>query len=342
MVFTSSNIEQWRRLYDCALQIKQISPWKTFKETDIFGVQDPQSNLIGFVSVMGALGEHYALAAYLGAEGIQGFWDLQNPDSQFPPEHFFEIEQLQVAFENRNELDKQDKDICKELGIKCHGKYAWPMFRSYQPAFVPWFLEEREITFMGHILEQSLTVFENINNDPGLIKTSDRNTYFVRVPTKQDDRIVWKDNFITVAPPEPLKIPTRFDDEIEKGLRQLCKEHYCFEIDFFMLPTHTREEEERPFYPYLLLIVDHQSGLIVSSEIVKPQPSLKEMWTSITSRVAQAFIKVGFIPEEIYIRRGFLTQMTNPLLKRLSIRFSEEKVLDRIDAVKNSLIDTFR
>ncbi len=39
-------------------------------EGDVFGVQDPDTGELGFVSVMGMLGEHYAVSVYLGTRAV--------------------------------------------------------------------------------------------------------------------------------------------------------------------------------------------------------------------------------------------------------------------------------
>jgi hypothetical protein len=48
------------------------------QETDIFGVEDPDSGEIGSVSVMGNIEEFESVAVYRAAEGIFGFIDFQN------------------------------------------------------------------------------------------------------------------------------------------------------------------------------------------------------------------------------------------------------------------------
>lgn len=64
----------WRRLYESAVRIKELSPWEWMTETDVFGVRSSETGELGFVSVMGMLGEHYAVSLYLGSEGITVFW----------------------------------------------------------------------------------------------------------------------------------------------------------------------------------------------------------------------------------------------------------------------------
>src|SRR5438128_101559 len=134
-------LEQWRNLYKATTRLKEIAPWEWMMEADLFGVQNPETDEIGFISVMGMAGEHYAIAIYLGSHGLYGFWALQNAGSSAPPEKVLEIPQLQASFEERNVLDKKDLETIKRLGLKFRGRQTWPMFRSYRPGFFPWHLE---------------------------------------------------------------------------------------------------------------------------------------------------------------------------------------------------------
>jgi len=69
MAEPSPTLNEWRKLYQAAIRIKEIAPWEWMTETDIFGVQDPETDEISFVSIMGMLGEHLSLAVYRGGEG---------------------------------------------------------------------------------------------------------------------------------------------------------------------------------------------------------------------------------------------------------------------------------
>lgn len=148
-------LQEWRKLYDLMKDMKELAPWGWMTETDIFGVQDPESGQLGFVSVMGVNGEHLAVAVYLGEAGFNGFWSLQQM-KQIPQERFFEIPQLQASFEDREMLTPEDRRIIKTLGLSYRGRMSWPLFRSFRPGFFPWHLEPHEMIFWGHVLEQTL------------------------------------------------------------------------------------------------------------------------------------------------------------------------------------------
>ncbi len=64
------SLKEWRKLYEAAMRVKKIAPWDWMDETDIFGVQNPETDETGFVSVMGAGGEHFAIGVYLGCRGF--------------------------------------------------------------------------------------------------------------------------------------------------------------------------------------------------------------------------------------------------------------------------------
>jgi hypothetical protein len=150
--------DEWQKLYQAAIHLKEIAPWEWMTETDIFGVQDPETEEIGFVSIMGMLGEHLALALYLGAEGLYGFWGFQQVADSAPAEALLEIPHLQASFEDRGELTKKDRDLIKELGLKFRGRQAWPMFRCYRPGYLPWYLEAPEARSLTYALEQAVEV----------------------------------------------------------------------------------------------------------------------------------------------------------------------------------------
>ena len=77
-------------MLESAIRIKQMAPWEWMNEADVFGVQDPETRDIGFISVMGALGEHTAVAVYLGSAALVRFIELH----QAPPDVLDEYPEL--------------------------------------------------------------------------------------------------------------------------------------------------------------------------------------------------------------------------------------------------------
>src|SRR5205085_8579894 len=145
------------------------APWEWMDESEIFGVESPEDGEIGFVSVMGARGEHLAIGIYLGAEGLYGFWDFQNEGHEKEPLALFDIPQLQASFEDREQLKKEDREVIKKLSLKFRGKQNYPMFRSSKSGFMPWFITSKEARFLIYIIEQTLEVAPRVRENPMIL-----------------------------------------------------------------------------------------------------------------------------------------------------------------------------
>ncbi len=335
------NLEEWRNLYDTITQVKAIAPWEWMEEGDLFGVQNPETEALGFVSIMGMLGEHYAVALYLGAEGLEGFWQLQKAGPFASPEMLLEIPLLQASFEDRDELYQQDQDLIKQLQIKFRGKKAWPLFRSHRPGFLPWFLEADEVHFLQYALEQTLDVALRFKNNPTLLEPPDEESYLIRVPHHEGNTLKWEDRMMRVPPPEPRTIPIPMDAQMLEMLKQVPRSNHNIEIDFFMFPTPIHEKGVRPFFPYMLLITSTQNGMILGQEVFCPEPSLETMWSKVPLNVVTQLVRLGLLPKAIRVRSDLLLQLFRPVAEEIGVNLGQSQQLRSLDVVKEALFQHF-
>jgi hypothetical protein len=341
MTDNAPTLEDWRRLYAAAARIKETAPWEWMTEKDIFGVQNRETDELGFVSVMGMMGEHYAVSLYLGPDGLYGFWDFEESGPFASPEGLLQIPQLQASFEDRDQLREKDRKIIKDLGLKFRGRHAWPMFRSYRPGFAPWFLEAEEARFLAHALEQTPDVALRFREDPSLLETTADRGYLVRVPRQGSGALAWEDRRVTVPPPEPAPILIGMDLQLIEQLKRLPPSRLRLEMDFFMFPTLITGEGPRPYYPYMLMAVEAQSGMVLGSEMMKPDPSLEAMWGLIPFTVASLFDSMDVVPGEVAVRSELLWQLLGRLAQELGFKLRQSFTLPALDAAKDFLLDRF-
>jgi hypothetical protein len=328
--------EEWRRLYEAWGRFKEIAPWEWMNETNVFGVQDPETGQLGFISVMGALGEHYAVSLYLGPEGLYGFWAMQQAGPAIPPELFLEIPQLQASFEDREMLQKRDRDLIKELGLKFRGRQAWPLFRSYRPGFVPWFLEAGEVHFLTHALEQAHEMALRFRDNWTILPASQKQ-YLVRVARKDKGNLIWEDKIMLVSPPEPTSIQLQMDLQTLAALKSRARGSFTLEMDLFMLPSAVRDAGDRPYYPYVLMTIDKQSGMILGNDMLQPFPSLLEMYSQVPLHVVYQLVRLGSRPKEIRVRSPMLAQLLNTLTEDLDFKLKSVDRLSTLDSARNEL-----
>lgn len=304
------SMEQWQRLYDLADQIKALKPWMILAETDLFGVRDPESGVDSFVSVMGSGGEHFAVAVYIGVESLFQFWMLQDPNSGAPPEMVLAIRQLQLSFENRDDLDDGDIELIRTLQRKYRGKQAWPAFRSFVPGYLPWRIDASEANLLIYVLEQTLDVAARAMKDISLLEPPDDNTYLARVPKVTDGAITWEDQLIAVQPPQPVEYAVPMRSDLLEQMKKLPKrKKSSFEMEFFPLPRPVADESGRPYLPTMLLAVDDSSGMIVITEMIPPAVGLIETILQVPQALAKGLITLGYVPGVIKVQNPMAAEM---------------------------------
>jgi hypothetical protein len=326
-------LDEWSRLYQAAIRIKEMAPWEWMSETDIFGVQNPETGEIGFVSIMGALGEHYAAAVYLGPQGLYRFWDFEEAGSYASDDGLLAIPHLQASFEDRSELTKRDLDVIKTLSLKFRGRQAWPMFRSYRPGYFPWYLEAEEARFLSYALEQTVDVASRFREDPGILTAGDEESYLVRVPQDGDTQ-VWKDQVVQVSPPEPATISVAMDVDALRKLKTASNRVASIEVDLFMFPARIGERGARPQCAQMLLVVESTSGMVLGSELLTLDPDLETMYGMVPTTVVRLLARTGIVPWEVRVRSELLLQLMGLLEEELGWRVVLSHQLPALDQAK--------
>ncbi|HEX3559615.1 MAG TPA: hypothetical protein VHU19_10435 [Pyrinomonadaceae bacterium] len=338
--FAAPSLEEVGELYKAAMRVKELAPWEWMDESDVFGVQNPETGELGFVSIMGMAGEHFAVAVYVGAEGLYGILDFASQETITNPDQLLDIPQLQASFEDRDLLDKQDREVIKKLGLKFRGANAWPMFRSYRPGFMPWFVTADEARFLSHALEQTVEVALRVKEDPDILPAEDDENgevYLLRVPRREGENLIWKDQMVLVPPPENEGVVVTLDAEVLGQLKQLPQRPLEVEVDLFSLPTAIGERGERPYRPYMLMMADARSGLIIGVETMQPEPSLSEMYGQIPSKLAARLAQAGVVPERITARSELLLELLESLAETLNVSLYQADELPGIDAAADSM-----
>ncbi len=335
---TNPTLDEWRALYEAMNHLKEIAPWQWMEEGDLFGVQNPEIDELGFVSVMGQLGEHLAVSVYLGAEGLYRFWEMQYAWPYLEPEMLLNTPQLQASFEDRNDLHKQDRDVIKQLGLKYRGQQAWPQFQSYAPGMAPWFLTAVEARFLRHALEQTVALAPRLQHDPDLLSADHEEEYLIRVPQMEKGKLVWHDEVRKVPPPEPKEFRLPMDPAAMAHLEELPQTMAIVDVDFFWMPAPIGERGQRPYYPYTLLLLEPSTGMVLGAETVVADPTPEDMWAAVPMRLVQTLANINLKPKTIRVFSPDLAQFLRPLADRFGWDLKVEESLPQLENAKASLI----
>ena len=329
------DLDLWRDLYEIASRVRALAPWTWMEEADVFGVEMAQGSDLIFVSVMGALGEHYSVAVYPSAAALTALWALHH-DEHASPEQVLEIPQVQVSFENREFLEREDRRIIKQLGLNFRGKNAWPRFRSCRPGFAPWFLEKNEATMLHAALDQLLDVGPRLRADPSAVRAGDPQTYLVR-SLKKGGR--WMDEFRNI-PPVDVSIPRVLPGaDAVRQCHALPKVENGIEVDFFLVPAPIGDGKARPLYLYSLLIVESASGSIVGQEMLAVEKSMNDLLCSIPEKLIDRFKEFGVRPGRLIVRPGRLADIVRPTCEALGIELRTQRKLPQLDPARKGMLE---
>lgn len=335
--------QEWRNLYAATAEFKEMAPWNWMWDSDVAGVKDPESGEIGYCAIMGRLGEHFALAVYLGDAGLAGLWQMRLKPSDNPLVTLALQTCLMASFEDRAVLQKRDLDQIKRMGLNFRGRSAWPMFRSYRPGFQPWFLTGPEVRFLTTALQQSMNVAKRFQTNPDLLpEPNPVGPYLVRSQVKRKGSVVWQERrrrpgpLFTPGPP----VGVLTADVDPKRLQQLKfilpVTEGALEMDFFLSPGAVKgEEDDCPYFPFVVLAADPGSGMILGMEMSKPGEVAEDM-TELFLNLAEG---AQMLPAKIAVVQPEAQVILQPVAERLGVEVVLVRRLKAIEAARRELAE---
>ena len=335
------SMKEWRRLYDVAVEFKKLKCWDWIYDDDLFGVQNPDDGEIGYCCIMGNFRQMFGIAVYLGADGLDGYLKIQSGEiGEADPDALYSQKCIMASFEDRDYLWKEDLQLIKKFGLKFRGRNQWPMFRSYRPGYVPWFLTKKEALFLTVALEQAIDVAVRFREDEGLLTPRGKNKYLIRVPDKIEDIILWEDRWMKPAPVKKTRV---FDDRVDEVRMQKIKKKAVrtsniWEIELAFSPTPVREKKERPYFPRMLAVIDHRSIMGLDFHIFEISSDTSEF----RNHFLDFLEKHGALPKEILVGNDETLQIIAPITSLLKINVKSGSKLLAMEEFNNAMFDFFK
>jgi hypothetical protein len=278
------------------------------------------------------------VAVYQGAKGLYDYLSLETAEGEVAPSRFLDMPQVQLSFEKRGMLEREDRDLLDRCGPPATKWQTWPMVRVYRAACMPWFAEPDELRLLAAALGQLLELAPRIEHDATFLRSPNGPGILVRARTGTGARPSWNESFVSISAPEPDHINVRIDPALISSVRELLESEHVLEIDCFRTETVIAEPGKRPYFPYAVLVCDAISGLILNVELLDPTPSLMSMWAGVPERIARELEKLGWIPREIRVRDPLLAQLLDLVAPGFGFEVVRARRLPSLDLAKTSLL----
>ena len=333
---TLPTAEQLQALYEAAAAFKREQPWKWLYDSDIICVQNPQDQMVGYCSIMGMAGEHYALGVYLGDEGFAKFCQvLEHGDTIVSHQILHYQNCLMCSFEDRDWLTSRDRQQIKDLGLSFRGRNAWPMFRRHEPGYQPWYINADECIFLTHALRETLLAAVQIRSGQLEIDLGHGRT-ILRYSEEKNGQLEWFSKEIQLMVPTLSYRPVTISDEVlfQKIKRAGSMGDVSLQADIGYVPSAVQENKnERPYMPRIFVLADRSSGIILDCETFDDSSDDANVTLS---RLIDFCLERG-VPKEIQIRGELMEAILADFCQKAGIKLKVVKRLAAIDRFMRGL-----
>lgn len=339
------------RLYDLALTFRKTKLWKRLYDSELFAVS-LSNGQTGYCCVMGLLGEHIALAVYIGEQGLDSYRHLQEmghmPMNALQAQEFMLSQScLQCSLETKDALSPQEltaaRGYGKTHGITFRGANAFPQFIKYQPARYPWPVQETaDVQLLCEALTAALEISEKLTTvGKGRLGFTDGPAHDRMIPllTPEGRGFTWEVCRLPPRRPASYPEPMLRDELLMARLKKQKKRSGIWACDVVMFPQPVVVDEDNtdaaPVFPYMLLAANLETELVIPTEVVPDyEKGAAEMLFAIGNRMLE-----NGLPTEIHVVNDRTRSLLKNLATALGIRLVQQQEIEHLDSLEEELLD---
>lgn len=335
---TEPSLAEWKDLYQAADSFGRIECWNWMEDSQLFGVEHPGSVDTGYCCVLGAIGQAYGLAVYLGSDGLDTYLKIQSGEVGPGDLAVMHLQRcFSVLFETKRGLEAEELGLLKELRLEFKGRHSWPVIRSHVPGYLPWFLNRQEALFLTDVLKQAREVALRVREDEAVL-LGPPGKYLIRHASTKGSETVWEDVWREPMPSVAAKSEQLPIDKLR--LRKINSKKMVragvWELVFTYAPFPVGEGG-RPYFPYLLLCVDRDSGLVLHVGCFDHKNALAQFQEALLS----LFEKSGRLPRQISVNEKKLFDLLDPLAGKLGLELALVDEFDALTEAFDSMLGYF-
>jgi hypothetical protein len=329
------SLSVWKELYAAAEQFKTAEPWNLLDDLDLICVRNPATGETGFGIVMGSLGTLFGFCLYRGAEGFDIYRKMVDEERSIDSDDILSMQNcLKVDFCSREEMEREDVAVMKQLGLAFRGKFEWPQFRSLLPRYAPWFLTESEAALLTLGLKAAYVHYRNI--DTGVFDDSLREDEFLMYTPVNDEQTEFTTTWepLPVFTKAPLLPPVINLPVLSELKSKTLAQDTAWECNVIMLPSPIFEGE-RPFFMRMPALCHAITGIAFKTDVAAPDITDQQL---LADTLCSAIKFQGVKPHTLFVKSKEMKDALMPLAGALGIQLKEKKTLPAVDNLKETLL----
>lgn len=326
---------EWSRLLERTAEYSELAPWRWLDDNQIFAVEHPGTGEMVYCSVLGAMGEEFGLATYIGWDGLQYMKSIL--DGSIASSDILATNHgIVLSLCDSEEITEQDEQIMKQEGFSFHGENKWPMFRSFQPGYYPWFLTEDEVIAFAIIVERVIGICKRAKDDLYIKEFHETDNCFAQIIEEQHGDILLKDTYISTANDYVSAKPSELlvsELEVQKFKSVRKRFNTPLEIGFFYAPTPVQENPSvRPYIPTVFVVAERKTGRVIFHDMYHSDNREQAIQLSFMKLLEQ----LQAIPREIWVESE-AHLILKPIFNKLKINVLQLERLPIINDLKDEM-----
>lgn len=344
-------------LYDVALAFKKAALWKRLSDTQLFAVKFSDGET-GYCCVMGMLGEHHALAVYVGGAGLDSYRRMfhETRDMDVFERHELSMSQdcAMVSYQLKSALVQWELDEIEAYtaarGLKLRGKNAYPKFERFRPHMFPWKLSDaRDQMYLSEALAAAMEVAERLRTarpeQLGFVEGAQAG-WTIPMLERSGDSFSWSGLELPEMRELEFASP-RIHDELALARIKRNRErsgvwslsilmHIRAASDAAEPGDYVEYPEDAPYFPYLLMIVDEDTGMLLDMELFRDFSEADQLCEAFVNYVQEAGRPVQLLVMDDRTQAFF-----RYIAPQLGVELARRDELPALEAARQGMAESF-
>lgn len=325
-------------LHSLATHFQKLRPWLLLDETQLILMQDPSGQRHA-CSVMGALGEHTALAVYVGTKGYNFFQTIHAAEIISAGELLALQHSISAEFDWPSELTKPDRELLRAFGYtRSKGDFV-PMFRTVRPGYHPWYVTQGEGELLAEGLRATIAMVEALHGgEPNRFwLTPEIFPLMIRSGADAGGRPLYR--LEKASPPRAEKAPEARPQLDEARLSRILAAKFprreILELDQFWGASSIGKKGERKSCVRGAAAINAQTGYAYPPQVVSPDVPAAQLLADVLFDVIEI---EGFLPKRVHVRKAQYQAALQPLAHLLGFGLKVAPEMPALDFFKRELL----
>lgn len=327
-----------KALLELSGEFASREPWTLLSEDQLVMVQTENGDQLCFCSIMGTLGEVFALQVHRGAEGYRFFQRVASGSIHSAGDFYAEHSGVSMEFVPLKELKPPDRELLKSLGYPLKRGALAPLFRAQRPGYHPWYITESEGKLLIECLRAVITLLDAVAERAGDQWWGETGSYpmVIHKPVKGHPHRY--EISVEKAPeaPEILPCPPALDEaRLNRILMQRMPVKGVLELDHFYASAAIGQANERKACFRTAMAINAETAELYPPQVNLPSASTGSM---LMEALLKAIEVMRIVPSAVRVHERAFKILLDSLSAALGFRVEVAESLPVLDLAKKHLL----